>query len=199
MVGLVDVPLAFKSMLQLSVGYLNDEEKDYVPEAERPMAIRAARIWLAIYVATFGLAFWMQSILPLMVIGLPRLYGAWHHVFTGILQHAALADNVLDHRPNSRTILMNPISQFIYWNMNYHIEHHMFPMVPYHKLPALHERIKHDTPAPNTSIWQAIAETVPVQLRQLRDPEHFLLKELPATAKPYKWMIDGSPMPQAAE
>ena len=39
---------------------------------------------------------------------------------------------MLDHRLNSRTVYMNPISRFIYWNMNYHIEHHMFPMVPYH-------------------------------------------------------------------
>ena len=30
---------------------------------------------------------------------------------------------------------MNPVSRFIYWNMNYHVEHHMFPMVPYHALP----------------------------------------------------------------
>ena len=34
-----------------------------------------------------------------------------------------------------RTVLMNPVSRFIYWNMNYHVEHHMFPMVPYHALP----------------------------------------------------------------
>ena len=36
--------------------------------------------------------------------------------------------------------------------MNYHVEHHMFPMVPYHALPRLHELIKHDLPAPTPSI-----------------------------------------------
>ena len=51
---------------------------------------------------------------------------------TGLLQHGGLADNVTDHRLNSRTVYMNPVSRFIYWNMNYHVEHHMFPMVPYH-------------------------------------------------------------------
>ena len=182
--GLVDVPLAFKSMIQLASGHLTDEERDYVPEAEWPAAIRVARIWLAIFAATVALAVWMGSILPLMVIGLPRMYGAWHMTITGILQHAALADNVIDHRLNSRTILMNPISRFIYWNMNYHVEHHMFTMVPYHKLPALHERIKHDLPAPNASIWQAVREAVPVLLRQLKDPEHFLVRDLPSTARP---------------
>ena len=31
----------------------------------------------------------------------------------------------------TRTVYMNPISRFIYWNMNYHIEHHMYPLVPF--------------------------------------------------------------------
>ena len=199
LMGLVDVPLAFKSMLALSAGNLSGEEKEYVPETEREKAILVARIWLVIYGATIALAFWIQSILPLMVIGLPRMYGAWHQVVTGILQHAALADNVPDHRLNSRTILMNPISRFIYWNMNYHIEHHMFPLVPYHKLPALHDRIKHDTPAPNSSIWEAICETVPVQIRQLKDPDFFLVRELPDTAQPYKWSVECPQQNQAAK
>jgi fatty acid desaturase len=51
-------------------------------------------------------------------------------VMTGHLQHAGLADNVLDHRLNTRTVYMNPLSRYVYWNMNYHVEHHMFPMVP---------------------------------------------------------------------
>ena len=75
----------------------------------------------------------------------------------GLLQHGGLADNVLDHRLNSRTVYMNPISRFIYWNMNYHVEHHMFPMVPYHALPRLHALIKDDLPPPNPSMWTPIA------------------------------------------
>ena len=128
----------------------------------------------------------LGSILPLMLIGLPRLYGAWHHVMTGLLQHGGLADNVIDHRLNSRTVYMNPVSRFIYWNMNYHVEHHMFPMVPYHALPQLHEMIKHDLPAPNPSIIDGYREMIPAFLRQLRNEDYFLKRELPATAKPYR-------------
>ena len=51
---------------------------------------------------------------------------------------------MLDHRLNTRTVKMNVVNRFLYWNMNYHVEHHMFPMVPYHRLPELHEEIKHD-------------------------------------------------------
>ena len=114
------------------------------------------------------------------------MYGAWHHIMTGLLQHGGLADNVIDHRLNSRTVYMNPISRFIYWNMNYHVEHHMFPMVPYHALPALHAAIKHDLPRPNASIAEAFAEMWPALRRQLTNEEYFLKRDLPTTAKPYR-------------
>ena len=81
---------------------------------------------------------------------------------------------------------MNPISRFIYWNMNYHVEHHMFPMVPYHRLTELHDKIKHDLPEPNRSIWAAYRKLLPTFLRQLRNEEHFILRELPPTARPYR-------------
>ena len=44
------------------------------------------------------------------------------------------AQDVLDHRLNTRSCYINPVSGFIYWNMQYHIEHHIFPMVPYYNL-----------------------------------------------------------------
>ena len=64
----------------------------------------------------------------------------------GYTQHAGLAENVLDHRLNCRTVYMNPLHRYLYWNMNYHVEHHMFPLVPYHALPRLHELVKADMP-----------------------------------------------------
>ena len=77
-----------------------------------------------------------------MFIGLPTLYGAWLMPIYGYTQHAGLAENVLDHRLNCRTVYMNLINRYLYWNMNYHVEHHMFPLVPYHNLPRLHELVK---------------------------------------------------------
>ncbi|MGO8654569.1 fatty acid desaturase, partial [Rhizobium ruizarguesonis] len=130
--GILDAWHAIVDMLRNAFGVVSAAEKTFIPEMEQPKAIRIARIWLAIYLVTIATAIAMGSILPLVLIGLPRLYGAWHHVLTGLLQHGGLADNVIDHRLNSRTVYMNPISRFIYWNMNYHVEHHMFPMVPYH-------------------------------------------------------------------
>jgi fatty acid desaturase len=184
--GIVDVLTFLPRLIHNAILGPTAEERTFVPQSEWGKVQRVALIHTAIYAATIALAVWLQSILPLMVIGLPRLYGAWHHIMTGLLQHGGLADNVIDHRLNSRTVYMNPVSRFIYWNMNYHVEHHMFPMVPYHALPRLHEAIKHDLPAPNRSIAEGFAEMWPALRRQLAHEEYFLRRDLPATAKPYR-------------
>src|SRR5262249_3901675 len=134
---------AVRKMLIYSSGRIPPEEQTFIPEMERPRAIFAARIWLAIHLAVIALPIMTGSLLPVLLVGpLPTMYGAWVHVMTGITQHGGLAEDVLDHRLNSRTVIMNPVLRFLYWNMNYHVEHHMFPMVPYHALPALHEEMK---------------------------------------------------------
>ncbi len=183
--GLVDAYHSLPALIHNAFGGFSPDEKSFVPESERPKAVRVARVHMLIYAATVSLALYMGSFLPLLLIGLPRLYGAWHMVLVGLLQHGGLADNVTDHRLNSRTVHINPVSRFIYLNMNYHVEHHMFPMVPYHALPRLHELIKHDLPDANPSMWHAYREMIPVLLRQLRHEEHFLKRELPPGARPY--------------
>ena len=102
------------------------------------------------------------------------------------LHAAGLPENVLDHRQNCRTVYMNPVFRFLYWNMNYHVEHHMFPMVPYYALEQLHETIKHDLPPATPSILAGYREMVPIWLRQLRGESISIRKELPASAKPYR-------------
>ncbi len=190
-VGVLDAWDAMKMMVINAFGKITDEEKSFIPEMEWHKVILVARVWFVIYAATIALAYYLNSWLPILLIGTPRLYGAWHHVLTGLMQHGALADNVLDHRMNSRTVYINPVSRFIYWNMNYHIEHHMFPMVPYHALPRLHELIKNDLPAPTKSMWACYKEMIPVWKRQMRGEDVFLVRELPPTAKTYRPDLHG--------
>jgi fatty acid desaturase len=197
-IGVLDAWNAMKSMVVNAFGYISPEEKSFIPETEWPKVVMVARVWMAIYVATIALALHLQSWLPIVLVGTPRLYGAWHHVLTGLTQHGGLAENVLDHRMNSRTVLINPVSRFIYWNMNYHVEHHMFPMVPYHALPKLHEMIRHDLPEPSPSLWACYKEMIPAWWRQLRGEDYVIVRELPKTAKPYRPDLHGEAAGAAA-
>jgi len=184
--GLMDVPQQLARLVLHARGRIHPDEAMYIRDADHTAAFLAARVHLTIYAVVIVTALAMGSILPLMIIGLPRLYGAWHHVMTGLLQHLGLAENVSDHRLNTRTVLMNPVSRFIYLNMNYHLEHHMFTMVPYYNLPRLHELIKHDTPPPDPSIIAAFRRLLPVLLRQLKYNDAVIVPNLPPTAAPYR-------------
>jgi fatty acid desaturase len=184
---LLAAPLLLLRMFRYALGKINDVEKSYIPEHEHHKAVWEARVWAAIYVAIITACILMQSILPLMLVGLSTLYGFYFTVFLGISQHLGLYENVLDHRLNARTYLTNRIFRFFYWNMNYHIEHHMFPQVPYFNLPKLHEVVKHDYPAPNPSIWSAFKESIYAIRQQQKDPNHVIVRPLPATANPYKY------------
>ncbi len=160
-------------------GKFTPDELTFIPESAKPGIILRARIYVLIYAAVIGLALYTQSILPLMYIGLPHLYGTWLMVVYGFTQHAGLAENVLDHRLNCRTVYMNRINRYLYWNMNYHVEHHMFPLVPYHALPRLHELVKADMPKPYGSILEAYKEIIPAVIRQSKDPAYFVKRVVP--------------------
>lgn len=186
LVGLTDVWDGLKRMCVHASGRILPDEATYMPESSYRSVIMTARIWVLIYAATLASAIAMGSILPLMLVGLPRLFGCWHMVMCGWLQHGGLADNVTDHRLNSRTVLMNPVSRFIYWNMNYHVEHHMFPLVPYFRLPELHEEIAFDLPKPCRSIAAGFREMWPALLRQRTNPDFHIRRPLPGSAAPYQ-------------
>lgn len=170
----------FKTMTLHAFGRLTPAEKTFVPESEFPKIYRNARIYFAIYTGVIGLCIAMFSILPLMMVGLVNLFGSWLMVIYGYTQHAGLAENVLDHRLNCRTVYMNWINRFLYWNMNYHMEHHMYPLVPYHNLPKLHEEVKEDCPPPYTSLLNAYAEIIPTIFRQVKEPAYHVKRSLPA-------------------
>jgi Na+-transporting NADH:ubiquinone oxidoreductase subunit F len=167
-----------------ALGRITPVEATFIPPAEYPKVYRRARIYAAIMLAVAALCVWYRTWLPLVFVFGPNLYGAWLMAIYGWTQHAALAENVLDHRLNCRTIYMNPIHRFLYWNMNYHTEHHMFPLVPYHQLPRLHALVKDDCPAPYPSLWAAYREIVPALLRQRREPGWYVRRTLPPTARP---------------
>lgn len=167
-----------------AIGRVTPIEATFIPPSEYPKVFLRARLYAAIVLTMIGLCVYFRTWLPFVFVLGPNLYGAWLMAIYGWTQHAALAENVLDHRLNCRTIYMNPVHRFLYWNMNYHTEHHMFPLVPYHQLPRLHALVKDDCPAPYPSLLAAYREIVPAVLRQIREPGWYVRRALPPTARP---------------
>jgi Na+-transporting NADH:ubiquinone oxidoreductase subunit F len=155
---------------QHAAGRIDGTTRELVPKEDFRRLAWEARAFIAILAGVIAWAVASGSVVPLLFVGLPSFYGAWMVVFFGITQHAGLQEDVLDHRLNTRTVYINPVFRFLYLNMNYHVEHHMFPTVPYYNLPALHKEIKAYLPPPRTSMFAAYRELFDVLRRQRLDP-----------------------------
>ena len=94
-------------------------------------------------------------------------------------QHLGLASNVSDFRLCTRTYTCSWFPAFLYWNMQYHLEHHMFPAVPFYNLGRLRRVIEHDLPPATHGIWATWKEIIPVLKRQRIDQSYVFVPRLP--------------------
>lgn len=185
LLGFIGLRSSIKEMKKVwmhAIGKINPEVATYLPKFEYAKVILKARIYIIIYAFVIGVSVFYGSILPIMFIGLPTFLGGWLMPVYGLTQHAGLQENALDHRLNCRTVYMNRINRYLYWNMNYHLEHHMFPLVPYHALPKLHALVKDDCPEPYYGIIEAYQEIISALLKQRKDPTYYVERILPVHA-----------------
>ena len=105
----------------------------------------------------------------------------WLGYFVGLPQHCGLRDHTSDFRKNTRSMKLNPLFDFLYWRMGWHIEHHMFAGVPCYNLEKIHKEVAHDMPEPRTLVgaWKEMRET---WRRQKIDPDYQYDTPLPSTA-----------------
>jgi fatty acid desaturase len=161
-------------LIRQSFGKLNAMELELIPSSQRGKLFWEARLFILIYGGLIALCFYLESILPLMFVGLPAFYGSYMNTLLVSTQHMGLYEDMLDHRICARTFYTNPFLRFLYSNMNYHMEHHMFPMVPFYSLPALHAEIKGDCPAAAPSFPAAVCETFAALWRERTDPTYIV-------------------------
>ena len=84
-----------------------------------------------------------------------------------------------DFRRCCRTVLLGPVTRFLYWHMNYHVEHHMYPSVPFYNLGKLRQAIADDLPPATRGLWRSWAQMLPILWRQRRDPDYVFTPPLP--------------------
>lgn len=172
--GLLSVRSETAKIVRNAAGRFDAAEADYLPATERPAAVWAARVWLVLVAGVAGLALGLRSLEPLALAVGPTFYGRWLMVAYGVTQHAGLAEDTLDHRLNTRSVRMNRLHRFLYLNMNFHVEHHMFPTVPYHALPALNRAVAADLPPLLPGFRAAYAEVLRAWRLQRADPGAFI-------------------------
>lgn len=142
---------------------------------DQPQLRRAPVIWARcvlaghISIALVSLYFGLW-IIPILVSCAPFI-GGWLFFLCNNSQHVGRHDNVPDFRLCCRTILPNPVVRFLYWQMNYHTEHHMYAAVPCYNLKRLHEAIRHELP-PCHGLIGAWREIGGIMRQQAADPAY---------------------------
>ena len=143
-----------KMLITNALGRFDAEVLRYTPVDELPRLKRNARIFLLIYLGG-GLAAWyFAAIWVWWYLLLPRLVGGPIMIQITLIQHAESERNVYDLRQSTRSSKSNAIGEFLYMNMNYHIEHHAHSGVPFHALPELNRQLQDRLPTPDPGMLQ---------------------------------------------
>mgnify|MGYP002526418493 FL=1 len=118
----------------------------FVPAKGKPQVAAEARLYLAAYglLAAGSLALASDALIWAWLV--PAVLGQPFLRAYLLAEHAGCpeVENMLE---NSRTTITNSAVRFITWNMPYHIEHHVMPSVPFHRLAELHRHT-----APHASV-----------------------------------------------
>jgi len=90
---------------------------------------------------------------------IPMIFVHFMMNIRGMSQHLML-ENYHDPYKGARTIKAHPIVDFFLCNENYHIEHHLYPNIPWYNLKKLHEIIKDDLKKQNSNIVFSFREFI---------------------------------------
>lgn len=133
--------LAFKvgALLAQAIGLRAVWERflPFVPESARARASWEARAFLLGHAGLLALA-WAWP--PFAAVPLTLLLSQGPLAFLLLLEHTGLAKegDILDR---TRSMETNAVFRYLFWNFNWHAEHHAWPSVPFWRLGEVRERI----------------------------------------------------------
>lgn len=119
----------------------NANEDSFIPARDKQRVRLEAVLFLAGYILVAVVSIVGDTTAVLWFWVLPLLLGQPVMRAIRMTEHVG-RPQVKDRGQNTRTTLVSAPLRFLCWNMNYHAEHHFAPAVPFHALPALHERLK---------------------------------------------------------
>ncbi len=114
---------------------------NFIDESNHRTILLEARLHLVLYLVIVVASVLFETTIFLYYWLIPAILGTVSLRLFLHAEHAGceLSDNMLR---NTRTTLTNSAIKLLSWNMPYHCEHHVFPAVPFHQLPALHQHLK---------------------------------------------------------
>ena len=146
-----------ENLLRHSLGKVNASEQDYIPKSEIRSLIFESRMMLTGYFLILVFSIYFNSTFFLIYWLIPRILGEPFLRLVRMVEHTG-KDETADMIHNTRTSFPSAFLKFLYWNMPYHVEHHLYSSVPFYKLPKFHKLIKPHTDEVEPSIFSVHIE-----------------------------------------
>ncbi|MEM9138403.1 MAG: fatty acid desaturase [Pseudomonadota bacterium] len=181
-------------LLQLAAGRYTDMMRTCCPETALPKMTRNARVMLVLYGTVLAaplFGFWW----PIWLFLVPRILGAPVMLLFTLIQHVELQENSPSILESTRSFATGPVARFLYMNMNNHVEHHLYPQVPFHALPDLADAVADQVPRPDPGFLRTNWEVLSVVTRRTLG---FGTKAASIRQAPHM-ITDGGPIERVAE
>ena len=124
-----------------AIGKLNNQEKEYIPSSEIHKLVNESRLMVLGYLAVISVSFYYETFFFLIFWILPRIIGEPFLRLIRMVEHTG-KEETADMIKNTRTSNASKFLKFLYWNMPFHVEHHLYANVPFYRLKKFHELIR---------------------------------------------------------
>jgi len=131
-----------------SVGRISDKTRKFTPAEELPRMVRNSRVFVGIYAVAAAASVYFGSSILIWIWLVPKLAGDPIMLMYAGSQHFEKEENTPDLRRSTRSLKSNSLIDLFYWNMSFHIEHHLYPTVPFFSLPKLNILLRQSLPEP---------------------------------------------------
>jgi fatty acid desaturase len=166
----------FISYLRRAFGIIRGEWEEMIFSEDavdqRKELIRWNRILVIGHLLIATLIILSENYLLLLYITYPIASSSILSYLVTKTQHTGLQADISDSRKCCRSVKLNPLYEFLYWNMNYHIEHHMYAAVPFYNLKKLSKALEEDMPK-RGSLIKSYQDIIRIQKRQVHEPDYY--------------------------
>jgi fatty acid desaturase len=161
----------FLILVSNSIGSVPEIDRDPLTSREKRRIMRGARlvlcaqaVWILVVVA------WINRTELILLTSLAPWICKLPVTILERLQHLYCQRNSPSPFLNTRTLLLPRPIGWLYANMNYHVEHHLFPYIPNYNLSKIHQLVlcKHEEGKSLLSNFAAVRNTVNQGLKSLR-------------------------------
>ena len=154
-----------KVFVRNALGQFSQQTLAFTPENTLGRLKWSARACILIY-ATLVLLLARGETWIWTYLLLPRLLGGPVMLLFTLLQHVELKENSPSILESTRSFTTSAIGRWLYMNMNNHIEHHLYPQVPFYALDKLRQAVEPQVPAPDKGFWRLNWEVLSVVVRR---------------------------------